>query len=162
MWFAGVSFTVTTESARVFLKISIASVRCSGFRAGLVGRISTRASASYPSFCLSHSCACFNTGSIPIVSIENSAGLKNGTSASNSFAISAISVLSVETSTRFTRGHFFADSILQAISGLPQNLRIFFDGIDFDPPLAGIMATIFITYSILYQSSIYANFKLEN
>ena len=95
---------------------------------------------------------------MPMVSIDNSAGRINGTSAPCFFASVAISGLSVETNTRLMTGQFLAVSILHAMSGLPQKSRIFFEGIDFEPPRAGIIATIFMTYSILYQSSIYANY----
>ena len=69
-------------------------------------------------------------------------GLKKGISAPYRVATSAISSESVETTTLSTspsRRACIAGSMVYAIRGFPLTSMMFFLGIPFDPPLAGIM-----------------------
>ena len=85
------------------------------------------------------------------LSPEIESGLRKGTSAPKPFAMSAISRESVETITRSIRPIFLASSagsIVWAMRGLPATSIMFFPGIPLDPPLAGMIASIFNYSSI--------------
>ena len=74
------------------------------------------------------SIAC-KTGATPEVeSSANSDGRRKGTSAPYCLAMSAISSSSVETTTLSSLALLKADSMVQTISGFPQNFFIFFAG----------------------------------
>ncbi len=66
----------------------------------------------------------------------------NGTSAPAAAATLPISSSSVETITLLTGSLAFAASIVYAINGRPASSLIFFRLIPFDPPLAGIIASV--------------------
>jgi hypothetical protein len=88
--------------------------------------------------------------------------LRKGTSAPNSFEISAISLSSVETITFSKRFDLIADSIEYAIIGLPKNSLIFFLGILLLPPLAGIIQIFFNRLFIQAFVNEYSGFLTNN
>lgn len=76
------------------------------------------------------------------VSCAKAAGLRNGVSAPYSFAMDAISSLSVVTMTSSIYRLFSEASIVYAIMGLSPSGLMFLPGMPFDPPRAGMIATI--------------------
>ena len=78
------------------------------------------------------------------LSAEIFLGLKNGTSIPKDFEILAIFSLSVLTIILLIFFELFAAFIEYSINGLLYNFLIFFCGIPFEPPRAGIIAKIFI------------------
>lgn len=64
-------------------------------------------------------------------------------------AAAAISGLSVETITESKHPLSIAAMIVQCISGLPWKSAMFFPGRPFDPPRAGIIATVVMAVSLL-------------
>lgn len=88
-----------------------------------------------------NSTACAITSPVVAVSFAKRLGRVNGTLAPASVAIFAISRSSVETTTSENCPLDNAVSIAQTISGLPDMCRIFFRGMRFDPPRAGMTAS---------------------
>src|SRR5688500_7345032 len=70
-----------------------------------------------------------------------SAGRRNGTSAPNARAISAISGLSVDTLTASSTSESSAEALEYAMRGWPPSIRTFLPGTRFDPARAGISPT---------------------
>src|SRR5215510_1902621 len=73
-------------------------------------------------------------------SCAKSEGRIEGAPAPEARVLAAISWSSVETITRLIKGEPSACSMEYTINGFPPTLRIFFRGIDLDPPRAGINA----------------------
>ena len=87
---------------------------------------------------------------------------RNGTSAPNLLATSAISGSSVDTITWSKHLLWKAASIDQAMIGFPQNSRIFFRGILLLPPRAGMTASRITTHLLVIQPVRYNDEKLES
>ena len=90
--------------------------------------------------------ACLTTGTTPEKSSEIFSGLRKGTSAPNSLLIEATSLQSVDTNILSKHLEDLVASITQPIIGFPLNNFIFFFFIRFEPPLAGINATLSIFF----------------
>jgi hypothetical protein len=76
------------------------------------------------------------------------ASRRNGTSAPNRRAISAISRLSVLTTTRSNKPLSSAAARVYAMSGFPARGRMFLPGIRFEPPRAGMIAMMVVDRAI--------------
>src|SRR3989344_5660796 len=138
------NLTIGITASALFFKINrLAVLNFSPVTKGAVWKIQQTYSNFLPRFSYSRSTSA-RTGIIMTRSPEFFFDLKNGTRAPQDLATRAISGSSVETIISLKQAAFFAAPTEYFIIGWPAKFFIFFLGILLLPPLAGIIAKIFI------------------